>query len=62
LNGTASSPAPVGDAGLTARSSPLIVAAAAPQFNFFAGALDEIAIYDRALDQAQIARHFAAGS
>lgn len=50
------------DAKLSARSGPFTVARASNGGSFFKGALDEIAIYARALSATEIVQHFALAS
>lgn len=44
-------------------ADPLIIGSgdSEAKYNFFAGLMDEVAIYDKALDSARIAAHYAAG-
>jgi hypothetical protein len=61
LNGVAGGPTAVATGLITTRTSPFVVGAIGPSTSRFAGALDEVAVYDKALTSVQIAAHYHAG-
>jgi hypothetical protein len=46
---------------ISTRTSPFTIAASATQMDFFVGRLDEIAVYDVALTQDRITKHYNVG-
>jgi hypothetical protein len=50
-------------ASMVDHTSPFVAGAASSEaFNYFAGSLDEVAVYDKALDSVRVMEHYQTGS